>query len=570
MAALKPPAARWGLSVNIRASRLALALSLTAVLAFVLMITLPFAGQPIHIDDAIFWDFARNNLEHPLQQHLENYRLMGQEFTVWRDTHPPLDQMFIAAVMALTGSEAEPALHIGFILFPLIAGISMFFLAQRFTRNALLAVLLLLATPAVMTMSHTLMGDLPMTALWLAATAAYIYGIDRRDCRLLAVAGIFALLAVLSGYQAVLLIGLLPLYSLLTGKISARTVWFSLRKAWPVVLPLLGFGVYCLFSIWHYGSLPRFQHANGLSMEHSRLFERFQGILLQAGGASVFPLVLIAVFALKKRRLAALPFIAAAATVIGYGQSSAHYPLSSIILFTTFLTAGGMMLYAVAEDTIIDLLKFLRRREADRDYIFLGVWMLSVMAVAVILLPHTTAKYMLPFLAPMVLILFKELERVVSLRQVKWIAVAAFALTFITATFVSAADYNLASSSRDFATEFAERHDTGGDVWFVGEWGFRHYMEAQGYRYLSSTDESPRDGDIVVRAEFSDWPLAGRLRDRMHLVETTKTDWEVPLRVMNFNAGAGFYGTYWGGLPYAISSEPVEKFEVYRVGQATT
>ena len=120
------------------------------VLAFVLFITLPFAGQALHVDDAIFWDFAKLNLESPLQQDLPEYRLMGVEIPNWRDTHPPLDQLYMSAIMRATGSDQELPLHLGFIIFPAIAGVSMYFLARRFTRHAIIATLLLLATPAFM------------------------------------------------------------------------------------------------------------------------------------------------------------------------------------------------------------------------------------------------------------------------------------------------------------------------------------------------------------------------------------------------------------------------------------
>lgn len=261
-----------------------------------------------------------------------------------------------------------------------------------------------------------------------------------------------------------------------------------------------------------------------------------------------------------------MPVIAGIASYVGLTQvQTGHYPVSTGILFTIFLTAGGIMLYAVAGDILINLWRYVKKQNVDRDYIFLAGWLIAVMGVVVILLPHATAKYTLPFLPPLVLILFKELEGLRLKRLAKWLAIAAFGLTLITATIVSAADYTLAQSSRDFVSNFSERYGATGTVWFVGEWGFRHYMEAQDYRYLSSADESPAPGDIIVRAEFSDWPLAGGLRDRMQLIETSRAGWKVPVRVMNFDAGAGFYGTYWGGLPFAISSEPVEKFEVFRV-----
>ena len=100
----------------------------------------------------------------------------------------------------------------------------------------------------------------------------------------------------------------------------------------------------------------------------------------------------------------------------------------------------------------------------------------------------------------------------------------------------------------------------------MGEWGFRHYMEAEGYRYLTSASTAPREGDLVVKVSLTDWPLDRSVTDRLSLVESSAAESGSPVRVMNFPANAGFYGTHWGKLPYTFSGLPVERLDVYRVG----
>jgi len=41
----------------------------------------------------------------------------------------------------------------------------------------------------------------------------------------------------------------------------------------------------------------------------------------------------------------------------------------------------------------------------------------------------------------------------------------------------------------------------------------------------------------------------------------------LPLRVMDVPASAGFYASCWGALPYAITNDPLERFELTRVAQ---
>ncbi len=534
------------------------------VLAFVLLITVPFAGQAFHIDDAIFWDFAKLNLDSPLRQDIPDYHLMGFDVPQFRDTHPPLDQAYMSAIMRATGSDNEVPLHLGFIIFPAIAGVSMYFLARRFTGRALLATLLLLATPAFMAASHTLMGDVPMTSFWLAATAFYIFGVDRDDARLLALAGISAALAVMAGYQALALLLLLPAYALLKGKVGWRTLW-------PLALPALIFGAYALFSLIKYGALPRFQHAKGLSLQGSNVLGRIEGNFLQLGGATVFPLVMAGAYCLHRRRWLMLVPIAAVSLGLAlyYSSSNPFFPTATAVLFVIFLTAAVLMVASISGDSAVQLVNAVRRRHVDIDFIYLAFWLLVMMSAVALVLPHTTSKYMLPFLAPAVLLLFRELEK--GLRSgaaITAIAVAAVALTFVAGTSVASADYQLAQTYKDYSLDFASRYAPEGQVWFVGEWGFRHYMESQGYRYLTTASTEPREGDLVVKTSLMGWPLDSSVERRLHLVDSLAWQQSSPLQVMSITANAGFYGTFWGKLPYTFTREPVEIFDVYSVGPA--
>ncbi|MBI5869576.1 MAG: glycosyltransferase family 39 protein [Actinobacteria bacterium] len=550
-----------GAGIGERTPRLVLALSLGALLAFVFLMTLPFAGQAFHIDDAIFWDFAKYNQEVPFQQHLPDYQLMGVDVPEFRDTHPPLDQLYLAAIMRVTGSDSELPLHLGFIVFPIVAGLSMFFLASRFTHNAVLATMLLLATPAVMTSSHTLMGDLPMMAFWLATVAAYIFGVDRDDDRLLALAGIAAILAVFTGYQALVLILLLPAYAWLQQKLTWKT-------ALPLLLPIAGFAAYALYSLYRYGALPRFKHARGLSLGGSSVLYRVEGNLVQMGGAAVFPLFAAGIYCLKRRRWMLLLPIATASAALSYYYYThiVFFPLATAILFAVFLAAAAMVIISISSESWVQLANAIKRRQVDSDFVFLAFWLLAMLSVVMLLLPHATAKYSLPFLAPLVLLVFRELEAGIrSAATVSLVAAVIVAVTFMTGIAVSSADNRLAQAYKDFSTGFEERYHPEGEVWFVGEWGLRHYMEAEGYSYLTSANTELADGDLVVRASLMDWPLDNAVVERLKLVDSTGIKSDDPIRVMNMAVNAGLYGSHWGKLPFTFSNSDVETFRVYRV-----
>ncbi len=122
------------------------------LMVFTLLVTLPFIFKPVHMDDNGFIDFARARLEAPLEIRLEDYTFFGQENEYFIDTHPPLTSSYLALLIDASGGESVPLLHLGFLIFPLLAAASMYSLARLFTRYAMWAALLLMATPGVMVM----------------------------------------------------------------------------------------------------------------------------------------------------------------------------------------------------------------------------------------------------------------------------------------------------------------------------------------------------------------------------------------------------------------------------------
>lgn len=501
----------------------------------------------------------------PLQRELEGYRLMGVEFDRWRDTHPPLDSLYLSLLIRASGGVSELPLHLGFTIFPVIAGVSALYLARRFTRNALAAALTLMAAPAFMVLSHTLMADLPLAALWLAATALYVYGVDRDDTRLLAAAGAVAALAILTGYQALALFVLLPAYPLLRGR-------FRREQALVLLIPLGVLGLYVLAGLVQFGELPRLSHAAGTSFRSEHILDRLEGMLLHTGGVTIFPLAIIALFSLRRRRYLALPLTVIVAVAIGlWRREEAGLTAASTVVYIVLFTAAATLLLNLVSETIIQLKRAVRRRAVDTDFLFLALWLQVIMAAVVLLLPHVTAKYTLVFLAPLVLLAVRELEAVIpSPRLAGAVLGVTLALTLALGTLLSVADYRLAADYRDFARSVAERYPDAGTVWFVGEWGFRHYMEAEGYRYLTSADDSPAAGDLIISPGVADWPLAPPVARSAAARDTHETHWRLPLRLMSPGAEAGFYGTHWGLLPYSLADVPLERYEVKVVGRDGT
>jgi hypothetical protein len=116
----------------------------------------------------------------------------------------------------------------------------------------------------------------------------------------------------------------------------------------------------------------------------------------------------------------------------------------------------------------------------------------------------------------------------------------------------------------------AEIGDQKGARYFVGHWGFQHYLERAGFqsvvpphygrsdlevgdwvasaRNVSQIDVSLNMSEFTIRPVWS-WPFETRL----------------PLRTTNADAGSGFYSHHGGHVPFAWSDLPLERIDLGRV-----
>jgi len=98
-------------------------------------------------------------------------------------TFPPLIPYYVAAVAGVFG-YSELALHVFFLIFPLLAAVSMYFILKKYTVTPLLYSLIFVSAPAFLVSSTSIMLDVPLAALMLASIALFIYGVDEDRRRL--------------------------------------------------------------------------------------------------------------------------------------------------------------------------------------------------------------------------------------------------------------------------------------------------------------------------------------------------------------------------------------------------
>lgn len=541
---------------------------LAVVIVVMMALMVPFINQAFKLDDQEFISFAEVKLEQPAQFYLEDVDQTGNHFDIFQTTHPPLLSSFIALMIWLNGGADEMVLHGAYLVFPLIAGISMYFLGRRFTGQPLFSSILFMGTVGYVVMSHTLMGDAPVTALWLASTATYVWGIDRASNRLLLLSGLLLSLTVMTAYQGLSLIPLLLLYAALKRRLGLMSIL-------PLVAPILLFFLYAAYVYRSVAEMPRFTYSVGLKYGWQDLPAKGRALFAYIGGASIFPVALVIVLLGKKKKEVVILAAAVLTILVLWDLVPVMRGELTILqgaLMAPMLAAGVLLLYRAGKYVVVFMVDLLKRRAFDADNVFLGVWILGVSFYVFVLLPVVTVRHLLPLFPALVLIFVRSAQDLVPRPRGSrsLLACSVIALGLAIAVPVAAADYRLAGTRRSIAAELAADYAAASEKpWFLGEFGFRYYMEKQGFRYLgvSAIAES---GDLVIRSALDAGvePLEIVLpppEEYSLVVEVEDINDAFPVRTRSYWAEAGFYNHRMGPLPYTVSTEKIDELTTYRL-----
>ncbi|MDO8735496.1 MAG: glycosyltransferase family 39 protein [Thermoleophilia bacterium] len=541
-------------------------IELLIIATFTLLITVPFLNQPFHMDDPGFIEFARARQDAPLTMELRDYVFFGKRNESFIDTHPPLISSYIALVMYASGGESEMLYHGAFLIFPLLAGVSMYFLSRRFIRNPLLVTLLLMGTPGMMVMSHTLMSDIPGLSFWLATVALYIYGLDRRSTGLMALCAVTMTLGIFTSYQVLSVIPLLLVY-------AAARRRLTLLSFLPFTLPLSSFASYLA---WHFavvGGLPRFSYGEGDPMAWYSIIKKISSAMVTLAEAAVFFGILYRVLVARAWDYAVyLVLLIPIAFAIFSQYLGGYYSGPAALLAILLMPLGMLMIYQFYSRGWEWLKSERSRPEQLAKSLLLLLWLGGVLFYVVVLMPYSSVRYLLPLFPPLILLLARLMEErfTASAEQLRNLLLAGILSTTGLGLLVSAADLEFAESNRTLAqTEAramgAELSASGNQLWFVGEFSLRYYMEQEGFQELP-LDAVPATGDIIIQSPLGNWrPFSEDVDHRVKKEDEIHYGGVNPFRVTSYDANAGFYGSFWGVLPFSLAGGDVEKYLVYRM-----
>jgi hypothetical protein len=508
-------------------------------LAVAALVLLPFLNTPFTIDDPIYLSEARHVLSDPL--HPQAFSM------VWStDLNLRVSQIlpggiavpYLLVPAALTGC-AEWAGHLTQLLLLLAAVYAIALAALRLgldPRHARLAALLTATCPAVLGMAGTVMPDVAamlFAALGMERIAAWRVGRRWQQAML---ATLWLALATLTRTHTLLILP--AAFVLLLDGITRDEIRASLHRFPARFLPLLLTpAVFLAVSL-----LTADPESEGNNILTSMLQLEPDTSLMAKNLASllahyliVIPLTISWILVRGRQAMLVLLLISGIASVL-----TSHW-----IFFAAL--ASFVMLLDIFSDAI-----------ARRDRVQLALWLWLLLALPVIVYIHLPSKYLLPSV-PAVAILIARRE------PPPWLVPSVAAAGLGMGCLILVGTRSLAETQRKAVADLVVPQTRAARrVWFSGHWGFQWYAEAAGARPVTLQPvPTPVAGDIIV-VSFIDLPRFPQTWTA-HKVLQRVTYPNTYGRVMDLTAGAGFFSSVFGYLPWVPGSGDANTFEVWRV-----
>jgi 4-amino-4-deoxy-L-arabinose transferase-like glycosyltransferase len=524
---------------------------------------LPFLGKAVSIDAPVFVAVANQIVESPgdpfgFQMVWDSSSPNAHQF----NRNPPLVSYYLAGWIALFG-ERDWLLHAAMLPFPLVAALSFLGIARRLEAQGLAPAALLVVTPAFLVLATTLLLDVPLLACILFAVYALLRGAQGGGARWQWAAG-----------GAVAAAGLVKYVGFSAAPLVAAGVLLLARPPAPALLrvlapPALAWGFWGAYTASVYGSVHFLGSTDVVwdrSFEPDEFWNQVVSTPVYYGCALVFPIAIWLTTLLRNR-----PGIELAVAAVLLGTAGVYWALPAgepprrnpIELEETIFAALG---FAGAFFLCASCLRPSRWLASPTDR-FLALWLAGLLVFSMFLNWHVNAADALLVAPPLLLFLFRGEDLRPSRRWV-WGCVALMLPLSMLLAWSDAIQANFyRSAAQRVAAEIGERP---GDRWFVGQWGFQHYLERQGFRAVMppmyGRSDLARDDWVAAARNIAQLDVSHSMsRYGMREVWSWERRHWNPLRTTNPDAAAGFYSHHYGYVPFAWSRQPFDRLQLGRV-----
>jgi 4-amino-4-deoxy-L-arabinose transferase-like glycosyltransferase len=509
--------------------------------ALVLLCLLPFLNKAFHIDDPLFLWTAQQIEKSPGNFYGFDVNWSGTAIPMSQEMkNPPLTSYYQAAVARVAGFR-ELAMHLAFLPFAVATVVGVVLLARRLAGSGLLAGVLMIASPAFLVSSTSVMSDGMMLALWTWAVLLWIWGLDRQSALLLIGSGVLVAAAALTKYPAMNLVPLLLAYGLLR-----RRMWVWQGVA--LLIPLAALVAYQVWTAKLYGhGLVTDAGKFAIDAKPHSFFKSAVVGLAFVGGSALGPALVIATLSSWRGWIFAA-IVGLVALVTGLATKLEGLVLIQFVL----LAIAGAAVLAAAWRTL--------RTQRTADAALLALWIGGVFVFAAFVNWTINARSVLAITPAAAILATRCLKLKYEISDWNWRRSAvssAISFGLVISLWVTIADYRWAGASRALTEKLRDTtHSAEGQVWFSGHWGFMWYMQPLA-KSIDGTRSVIEPGDWIVMylktSDPSKLPAPAVL-----LIEKI----EAPA-----GAGAsmaGFYSDAFGATPFVIGTGDVERVAVFQ------
>ncbi len=537
------------------------------LLLLTLLCLLPFTDKAIHIDDPLFIWTAKQITKHPLNPY--GFSVIGYWHAdpMWQIQQNPPFASYYMALIAFIGGWSERALHLGFIVPALGVILGTYHLALQLTKKPLLAAAATLLTPGFLVSATGLMCDTIMLAIWVLAIVLWIKGLEEPLRPLyLATAGVLIALSALTKYFGMSLIPLLLVYSLV--RRHTFRGWIAY-----LVIPVVILGAYEFYTheVFGRGLISQaIQYKAAVRQLEGRSGRALVGLAF-TGGCALTTLTFVPLLWSRKQII----WGSILSTLLGFFFFRGWIDLGTIYAYERWLHEHRLLIsiqlifYVASAMSLLALASADFWQRKDAASLLLLLWVFGAIFFAIVVNWSVNARSILPSIPAIAILIARRLDmlRVSSMRW-RWLTITIpLIVAGAISLWVTAGDAALANTGRIAAKYIQEK--TRGDattVRFEGGFGFQYYMESFGARRLEPGASGYTFGDLIVIPTYNTFVFPFPLKT----TAVQSVDFEIHswVTTMNPDAGAGFYFSGWGPLPFVIGPVPVQHYSMARLVQA--
>ncbi|WP_214170165.1 ArnT family glycosyltransferase [Geoanaerobacter pelophilus] len=525
-----------------------------------LICLIPFIGKPLHIDDPLYVWTAKQIAVAPTDFY--GYRInwdWGVELPASDIIKNPPGMSYLLALAGVAGNWSETWLHLLVVVISLFLILGTYCLARELEADPLVAALVTLCTPLFMMSATVVMGDILMATSWLWAVFFWIRGGRTSSHACLVVAALLVSVSFFTKYFGICLVPLLLCYQLIKRKNLALCLPYLL-------LPVLAVVVYQLWTAGLYGRGLLFDAARfSVASKGGKLSLFGQGfVCLVFTGGGMLSLVSLLPLVPGARKACSCLFVLflVISSVLFLQGGYAGRPFAGPEGFQ-WLQLLHAALFGAVGTALIALLLWAVIVDRSAETLFLVLWIAGTLVFTAYLNWTISGRNLLPSL-PAVGILAGRLLPVTVNSRSPVLRYGFFGPVLLLSLMVAWGDKSHAESARLAAVRAGSLKTSASQkLYFQGHWGFQYYLQLLGGVPADTRNMAGNRGDVLAIPANNSFTRMPDM-NAVDLLETVTYRAGQLVSVMNPAAGAGYYASARGPLPYLFAKKHDETYYVFR------